>query len=119
MKFTTARQGGITVIRLEGNLMGGPDASTLNNTLHELVDAGTKQVVIDVADVEFMNSSGLGMLIGTVSTMKNAGGGLKIANASAKIRALIKVTKLTGILETYDSTQAAVESFSVRSPGNT
>jgi anti-sigma B factor antagonist len=115
MKFKTTQQGGATVIHLEGNLMGGPDASTLNNKLHELVDAGRKRVVIDVARVEFMNSSGLGMLIGTVSTMKNAGGGLKIANASAKIMALIKVTKLTGILETYDTTDAAVESFSVRS----
>ncbi|HET6271755.1 MAG TPA: STAS domain-containing protein [Bacteroidota bacterium] len=111
MKFKTAQQGGVTVIQLEGNLMGGPDASTLNNKLHELVDAGKKDVVIDVAGVELMNSSGLGMLIGTVSTMKNAGGGLKIANASAKIMALIKVTKLTGILETYDTTQDAVASF--------
>jgi len=111
MKFKTAQQGVVTVIQLEGNLMGGPDASTLNNKLHELVEAGRKRVVIDLAGVEFMNSSGLGMLIGTVSTMKNAGGGLKIANASQKIMALIKITKLSGILETYESTQAAVESF--------
>ena len=111
MKFNTVQQGAVTVIQLDGNLMGGPDASTLNNKLHDLVDAGRKQVVIDVARVEFMNSSGLGMLIGTVSTMKNAGGGLKIANASQKIMALIKITKLSGILETFESTQAAVESF--------
>ena len=111
MKFNTVQQGAVTIIQLDGNLMGGPDASTLNNKLHDLVDAGRKQVVIDVAGVEFMNSSGLGMLIGTVSTMKNAGGGLKIANASQKIMALIKITKLSGILETFESTQAAVESF--------
>lgn len=111
MKFTTSQAGTVTVIALDGNLMGGPDASSLNTKLHELVDTGTKQVVIDLAGVQFMNSSGLGLLIGGASLMKNAGGGLKLVNASEKIMALIKITKLSSVFESYPSLDAAVSSF--------
>lgn len=110
MKFKTTQSGSVTVIELQGNLMGGPDASTLNNKLHELVEAGKKHVVIDLHGVQFMNSSGLGLLIGGASTMKNAGGSLKLANASEKITALIKITKLSALFESYPSVEAAVES---------
>jgi anti-sigma B factor antagonist len=111
MKFKTVQHGPVSVIELEGNLMGGPDATTLNSKLHELIEAGKKNVVVDLGGVQFMNSSGLGQLIAGVRAMKTAGGDLKIANTSAKISALIKITKLTSIFETYDSVQKALESF--------
>ncbi|MCZ6775102.1 MAG: STAS domain-containing protein [Ignavibacteria bacterium] len=111
MKFKTVQHGPVSVIELEGNLMGGPDATTLNSKLHELIEAGKKNVVVDLGGVQFMNSSGLGQLIAGVRAMKSAGGDLKIANTSAKISALIKITKLTSIFETYDSVQKALESF--------
>jgi anti-sigma B factor antagonist len=111
MKLTSTQQGAVTIIRLEGNLMGGPDATSVNNILHELVEQGTKHVVIDLGGVEFINSSGLGLLIGSATTMKNAGGALKLANASEKILALIKITKLTSVFENHTSVQSAVASF--------
>lgn len=111
MKFKVTQVGTVTVINLQGNLMGGPDAASLNSQLHELLGAGKKHVVLDLAGVEFMNSSGLGMLIGGASTVKNAGGRLKLAHASEKILNLIKITKLSPVFEHYDSIQAAVVSF--------
>ena len=108
MKFKTTHQGGVTVIALEGNLMGGPDATMLNGKLHELIDAGRKHAVIDLKGVEFMNSSGLGLLIGGVSTMKNAGGSLRFANASEKIAGLISITKLGSLFAMYPSVDEAV-----------
>jgi anti-sigma B factor antagonist len=111
MKFKTTQQGGTTVIAIEGNLMGGPDASTLNDKIIELIDAKKKHVVIDLGGVSIINSSGLGMLIKGASTLKGSGGGLKIASASAKILDLIRITKLTGVLETYDSVADAAASF--------
>jgi anti-sigma B factor antagonist len=110
MKLTSSNHKDVTVIHLQGNLMGGPDATALNAKLHELVEAGKKQIVIDLRGVEFMNSSGLGLLIGGVSALKNAGGSLKLANASEKINALIKITKLSSLFESYPSVEAAVES---------
>jgi anti-sigma B factor antagonist len=112
MKFKTAQHGTVTVISLEGNLMGGPDAGTLNNKLHDLIDKGKKQIVLDMKGVKFINSSGLGLLIGSVTTMKNAGGSLKLANTSQKIAALITISKLEPVFERYDSVKAAVASFS-------
>lgn len=111
MKFKTSQQSGVTVIAIEGNLMGGPDASSLNDKLMELVDAKKTQVVIDLGGVSIINSSGLGMLIKGASTMKSAGGGLKIANASDKILELIKVTRLTGVLDTHKTIADAAKSF--------
>lgn len=111
MKFKTSLHGGIPVVAIEGNLMGGPDASTLNDKLIELTDAEQKHVVVDLSGVNIINSSGLGMLIKGASTMKNAGGGLKIARASEKILELIKITKLTAILQTYNTVAEAAASF--------
>jgi anti-sigma B factor antagonist len=111
MTHSTVIRGEVTVVALTGNLMGGPDASALNTTLHELVNAGTKYVVLDLGGVQFMNSSGLGLLIGGASLLKTAGGALKIAGASEKILALIRITKLGAIFETYPGVADAVASF--------
>lgn len=111
MKLKATQHGSVTVIELEGNLMGGPDAGSLNNKLHELVDTGKTSVVVDMGGVGFINSTGLGLLIGGVTTMRNAGGSLKLARTSEKIAGLIKIAKLQSVFETYDSVQAAVSSF--------
>jgi len=111
MTLSTSQHGSVTVVHLQGNLMGGPDATSLNAKLHELVETGKKQIVIDLSGVEFMNSSGLGLLIGGVSALKNAGGALRIANASDKISTLFTITKLAPLLQTFPSVNEAVESF--------
>ncbi len=111
MKSKSKDVDGITVIELKGNVMGGPDATTLNEQLHKLIEAGKNKVIIDLKGVKFMNSSGLGMLIGGLTTMKNAGGELKIANASEKIESLLIITKLITVFEHHDSVKKAVGSF--------
>jgi anti-sigma B factor antagonist len=111
MNLSTTTSGGLTVIALSGNLMGGPDASALNGKLHELVGMGSTKVVLDLTGVEFINSSGLGLLIGGATTLRNAGGALKIACASEKILALIKITKLGSVFETFDTVSAAAAAF--------
>lgn len=111
MKLKSVQQGGVTVISLQGNLMGGPDATSLNSQIHELLAAHRKNIVLDLGGVEFMNSSGLGMLIGGASALKNAGGRLVLACASEKILSLIKVTKLSSVFDHYDSVKSATESF--------
>jgi anti-sigma B factor antagonist len=111
MKSSVNESGAVTIVHLEGNLMGGPDATALNSKLHELVEAGRKQVIVDLRGVEFINSSGLGLLIGGASLLKNAGGGLKLACASQKITALIKITRLGPVFESFTTVDDAVKSF--------
>ena len=111
MKVKTVEQYGAVVIELKGNFMGGPEAQEFSDELHKLIDDGKKNVVIDLAETKFMNSSGLGMLISGYTTMKNGGGSLKLANATEKIESLLVITKLITIFEHYPSVDEAVKSF--------
>ncbi len=111
MKIKQREAYNAVILELKGNVMGGPDAAELNTALHNLLDQSKKNVVVDLADVKFMNSSGLGMLIGGLTTIRNGGGELKLANAAEKIQSLLVITKLITIFEHYDSVDSAVESF--------
>jgi anti-sigma B factor antagonist len=111
MTFKVSERYNCVVIQFKGNVMGGPDAVKLNETLHELIEKDQTNVVADVGKVKFMNSSGLGMLIGGLTTMRKAGGDLRIANPTEKIRSLLMVTKLTNIFTHFPSLEEAVESY--------
>jgi anti-sigma B factor antagonist len=111
MKLSAKEIDGVTVIALTGSVLGGPDATALNDALHKLVEKKKRQVVVDLSAVEGMNSSGLSMLIGALTTMRNAGGELKIAAPSKKIENLLVITKLTTVFELHSSVEDAVKSF--------
>jgi len=111
MKFKSEEKHGVTVIALDGNIMGGPDATSLNDELHKLVKESKVKVVVDLGNVKFMNSSGLGMLIRSLTTLRNAGGDLKLARASEKIESLLMVTKLITVFDHYESVDEAVGAF--------
>ncbi|HKB84879.1 MAG TPA: STAS domain-containing protein [Ignavibacteriaceae bacterium] len=100
------------IIELKGNVMGGEDTKEFNDLLHKLIDEGKKNIVVDLSDVKFMNSSGLGMMIGGLTTMKKAGGNLKLARVTEKIESLLIITKLITIFEFYDNVDDAIKSFS-------
>ncbi|UCD17944.1 MAG: STAS domain-containing protein, partial [Candidatus Zixiibacteriota bacterium] len=91
--------------------MGGPDATILHEKLHECIEKGQKKVVIDLARVEWMNSTGLGILISGLTTLRNNGGELKLANVTDKIQSLLTITKLVTVFEAFDSIDDAVGSF--------
>lgn len=111
MKFSTKELNNVTVVKMEGNMLGGPEASELNSALHKLLDAKKKLIVVDLGGVSLMNSSGLGMLIGAVTTMRNAGGNLKVASASEKVAQVFKMTKVSNVIELHETVKSAVESF--------
>lgn len=112
MNFKVSERYNCVVIEFKGNVMGGPDAVKLNEKLHELIEDDKTNVVADLGRVKFMNSSGLGMLIGGLTTMRKAGGDLRIANASDKIESLLVVTKLITVFDNYKSLDEAVDSYS-------
>lgn len=111
MKLTTRDISGIAVVTLDGTMLGGPDAAEINDTLHKLIDAKKKKVVIDLGAVSLMNSSGLGILIGGITTMRNAGGDLKLAAVSPKVMNLLTITKLVAVFEVFDTVKKAVDSY--------
>lgn len=111
MSFNVSERYNCVIIEFKGNVMGGPDAVSLNEKLHELIENDKTQVVVDLGKVKFMNSSGLGMLIGGLTTMRKAGGDLRIANAADKIESLLMVTKLITVFKHYKSLDEAIASF--------
>ena len=111
MRFKTEERYNAVVLQLKGDVMGGPDGSKLHDALREIKEAGQSNVVIDLSKVRFMNSSGLGMLIGGLSTMRNAGGDLRLANATDRIQSLLVIAKLLTVFKHFDSVDEAVESY--------
>ncbi|MBT8380097.1 MAG: STAS domain-containing protein [Ignavibacteria bacterium] len=112
MKIKTTEKYEAVIIELKGNVMGGDDTKEFNDLLHKLLDTAKTRIVVDLGGVKFMNSSGLGMLIGGLTTVKKATGSYKLANVTDKIESLLIITKLITIFETYDSVDEAVASFS-------
>ncbi len=111
MNFNVSERYNCVVIEFKGNVMGGPDAVKLNEKLHELIEEDKTNIVANLGKVKFMNSSGLGMLIGGLTTMRKAGGDLRIANATDKIESLLVVTKLITVFKHFKSLEEAVESY--------
>ncbi len=116
MNYNVDERYNVVVITLKGNVMGGPDGQQLHDTLHQLNEEGKKNVVVDLGKVKFMNSSGLGMLISGLTTMRNAGGDLRLAAVADRIESLLIVTKLITVFKEYDTVDEAVESYSTDEP---
>jgi anti-sigma B factor antagonist len=111
MKMSSREESGVAVLQPKGKIMGGPDATLMHDKLHDYINQGKKQVVIDLAEVDWMNSTGLGILISGLTTLRNNQGDLKLANVTGKIESLLTITKLITVFETFDSVEEAVGSF--------
>ena len=111
MKLTDREIDNVVILEPRGKIMGGPDASLLHDKLYELIENDKKRVVIDLAGVEWMNSTGLGILISSVTTLRNHDGELKLANVTDKIQSLLTITKLVSVFDAHDSVESAIKSF--------
>ena len=110
MKFEDSLQGDIVVFNVSGKIMGGEETTMFHGKMHEYIQRNKKNVVIDLAKVEWMNSVGLGMLISALTTVKNSGGRLVLANIT-KIESILTITRLITVFEHYDSRDDALKSF--------
>lgn len=111
MKIKTSEKYNAVIIELKGNIMGGPETSEFSELLHGFLKDDKKNIVVDLGDVKFMNSSGLGMLISGLTTVKKENGHLKLAKVTDKIQSLLVITKLITIFDNYETVDEAVKSF--------
>jgi anti-sigma B factor antagonist len=111
MKLSYREEGGVAILIPKGKIMGGPDATVLRDQLQDLIKQNKLKVVVDLAGVDWMNSTGLGILISGLTTMRNNKGELKLANVTDKIQSLLTITKLITVFEAHDSIDEAVASF--------
>ncbi len=111
MKFDVREKKGVVIVLLEGEMLGGPDATLLLEKFREFIGAGRNRIVVDMARVDWMNSSGLGILIGGLTTVRNSGGDLKLLHLNDKPQELLRITKLSRVFETFDDEDEAIDSF--------
>lgn len=111
MKMTTRVEGDAFIIALKGKVMGGPESVVFHDELKAAVAKNHTKVVLDLGEVEWMNSSGLGLLVSAYTTLRNANGEMRLARLTSKIDSLLVITKLNSVFESHPTVEEAVASF--------
>lgn len=110
MHVVESTKGDVTVVEISGRVMGGEEVTNLCSTMKGYVTTGSRHLVLDLANVEWMNSCGLGMLVGVHVSATNAGGRFALVNVD-NIRQLLNTTRLIEVLDVFDSREEALTSF--------
>jgi anti-sigma B factor antagonist len=111
IKINTREVEGVTVVDVSGRITLGEETSTLRKTVRDLIDKGKKKIVLNLADVSYIDSSGVGELVASYTAVRKAGGELKLLNLTKKVHDLLQVTKLYTIFDVKDDEFMAVKSF--------
>jgi anti-sigma B factor antagonist len=119
VKLTTHQKGEVIVVVASGKLTMGEGTSTLRTKIRELVASGSRRIVLNMADVSYMDSSGMGELIAAHTTVTTAGGEIKLLHLAKRVHDLLKLTKLYTVFEAFEDEASAVNSFSAAKPTGT
>jgi anti-sigma B factor antagonist len=102
---------GITVLDIDGRIVLGEESNAFREKVKGLLAAGKKKIVLNLANVTYIDSAGLGTLVATFHSARSQGAMLKLANLGAKFKEVLQVTKLMTVFDTYESEAAAIQSF--------
>lgn len=111
IKLNTRQVGDVTVLDLAGRITLGEGSSTLRDALKELVAKGDKKILLNLGDVTYIDSSGIGELVSGFTTVTNQGGSLKLLGLNKRVKDLLQVTKLYTVFEAFEDEAEAVRSF--------
>ena len=111
MKLKERRRDGVAILEVSGKLMGGPDAAVFAETLKTLLHEGVRNILVDMGRVSWINSTGLGILISGYTTVRKAGGELKLLHVSERIESIFMVSKLHTVFRSFEDEEEAVRSF--------
>ena len=104
--------GDVVMLDLKGKITLGEGDELLKDKVNSLVDQGHKKIVLNLAEVPYIDSAGLGEVVRTYTTVSRQGGSLKLLNLTKRITDLLSITKLLTVFETFESENEAVRSFS-------
>lgn len=110
LKLATKTKDGVLVVDCSGRIVFGDESSFLRDKIKKAV-LENNRIVLNLADVSYIDSGGLGTLVALRATAMNAGGTIKLANLTKRVGDLLQVTKLLTVFDVYDSEAEAVESF--------
>ena len=112
MTIDTRSVNGVTVLDLHGKVTIGEGSREVRETIRELLENGNKNILLNLGDVSYVDSAGIGELVSSYTTVTNQGGQFKLLNLTKKIRELLAITKLLTVFDSFDDETAAVGSFS-------
>ena len=112
MQITERTVGDVMVLDVKGKITLGEGDEILKDKVNSLVNQGQRKIVLNLADVPYLDSAGLGEVVRAYTTVSRQGGSLKLLNLTKRITDLLSITKLLTVFETYDSENEAVKSFS-------
>jgi anti-sigma B factor antagonist len=114
MEIQERTVGSVVVLDLNGKLAGGDGAGLLKDKVNSVVHQGRRQVLLNLAGISYIDSSGLGEIVACYTTVTGKGGQIKLVNLTKRVQDLLAITKLLTVFDTFDSEPQAVQSFKAK-----
>ena len=111
MKASTRQVDGVTIVDLSGRITLGEGSVVLRDTIRDLIGKGDRRILLNLGDVTYIDSSGIGELVSAFTTVRNQGGELKLLNLTKKVHDLLQITKLYTVFDVKDDEANAISSF--------
>jgi anti-sigma B factor antagonist len=111
LKLSTRQVDGVTIVDCSGRITLGEGSVVLRDAVKDLLSKGQKKIVLNLGDVNYIDSSGIGELVSAYTTVKNQGGELKLLNLTKKVHDLLQITKLYTVFDVKDDEASAVKAF--------
>ena len=111
VKLTNRQVGDVTVIDAAGRITLGEGASTFRDAIRDIAAKGNQKIIVNLSEVNYIDSSGIGELVSGFTTVTNHGGSLKLLGLTKRVKDLLQITKLYTVFEVFEDEAAAVRSF--------
>ncbi len=111
MTITTREVSHVTIVDITGRITLGDETGQLRETIHQLLDQGKKKIILNLAQVDYLDSSGVGELVSGYTAARTAGGELKLLSLTKKVHDVVQVTKLYTVFDIKDDEFTAIKSF--------
>ena len=111
MKVVTRQVNDVTIVDLSGQIKLGEGSSVLRDTVKDLLGKGQKKILLNLGNINYIDSSGIGELVSAFTTVRNSGGELKLLNLTKKVHDLLQITKLYTVFDVKDDEASAISSF--------
>ena len=111
-RLTTRQVGDVSIVDVAGRVTVGGGSNALRETVCELTSAGKNKILVNLCELSYIDSSGIGELVSGFTTVTNNGGQLKLLNLTKRVKDLLQITKLYTVFDVHDDEAAAVRSFS-------
>ena len=112
MKVTTRQVDGITILDLSGRITLGEGSVTIRDAVRDVLAKGSNKILLNLGDITYIDSSGIGELVSAYTTVRNQGGELKLLNLTKKVHDLLQITKLYTVFDVKDDEASAIASYS-------